>query len=176
MISLDRDNNCLRLVNFTKSPPETSTFAGKCTVPAVAYGHRLETARFRYPEILVADSFNSFVFVYDFYRDLIMINLTTDESTKIHTFASAVTDMRFFGDDVLYFIQYYQVLLFNINSNEVNVIAGNGSGDATGPFELARFNHLFGLLMWPYGEEEVLLVADRDNDRLFIGFSTFFSF
>ena len=105
-----------------------------------------------------------------------MINLTTDESTKIYTFDSWVYEMRFFGAGVLHFIQYYQVLLFNINSNEVNVIAGNGSGDATGPFEVTRFNYLYGMFMWPYGGDDVLMVADRDNDRLFIGFSTFFSF
>ena len=176
MISLDRDNHCLRLVNFTKSPPETSTFAGKCTVPAAAYGHRLETARLILPDILAADSFNPSVFVYDSYRDLVMINLTTDELTKIHTFAHPVTDMRFFRDGVLHFIQPYQVLSFNINSKEVNVIAGYGSGKATGLFEFTRFYNLFGLLTWTYSGEEVLLVADRDNDRLFICFPTLFSF
>ena len=114
------------------------------------------------------NKFNSSVFVHDERKNLILINLTTDESTKIYTFDSWVYEMRFFGAGVLHFIQYYQVLSFNINSKEVSVIAGNGSGDATGPFEVTRFNYLYGMFMWPYGGDDVLMVADRDNNRLLI--------
>ena len=168
LLSLERNNHCLRLVNFAHSPPETSPFAGRCTVQASAYGHRLETARFEYPQRIAVNKFDPSVFVYEHHKALIMINLTTDESTKIHTFDYWINDMRFFGDEVLYFIQTYQVLSFNINSKEVNVIAGNGYRDASGPFENTSFNHLYGLFMWPYGGEEVLLVADRDSNRLLI--------
>ena len=32
LICTDHNNHCLRLANFTPSTPETSTFAGRCTV------------------------------------------------------------------------------------------------------------------------------------------------
>ena len=168
LLSADCNNHCLRLVNFAHSPPETSPFAGRCTVQAWAYGHRLETARFQYPLTIEVNKFDPSVFVYEHHKALIMINLTTDESTKIHTFDSKISDMRSFGDGVLYFIRPNQVLSFNINSKEVNVIAGDGSGDATGPFELTRFNHLSGLFLWSYSEEEVLMLADFQSNRLLI--------
>ena len=168
MLSLDYQNHCLRLVNFTQSPPETSPFAGKCTFSDEVDGHRLETARLRHPDKMEVNKFDPSVFVYLNSKALIMINLTTDESTKIHTFANTVYDMRFFRDSVFHFVTNYQVLLFNINSKEVNIIAGEGSGDATGPFEFTRFDYLKGLLMWPYGGEEVLLVTDINNNRLLI--------
>ena len=168
LLSADFRNHCVRLVNFTKSPPETSTFAGKCTFSGEVDGHRLETARLRHPEIMEVNKFDPSVFVYLNPKALIMINLTTDESTKIHTYDSLVYDIRSFGNEELYFIQTLQVLSFNINSKEVNVIAGNGYRDASGPFENTSFNHLYGLFMWPYGGEEVLLVADRDSNRLLI--------
>ena len=153
------------------SSPETSTFAGQCTSAGSTDGHWLALAKFYQPKILEVNHMNSTVFAVDYPRRLRMIDLKADDVSTIYTFITNIFGMNLFGDNLLYFSQYYNVLALDLSTKEEHVIAGGTSGgDSIGPFELTRFRYVFGLLLEPDSKENTLLVADRSNHR-FAGFS-----
>ena len=166
LICADHDNHCLRHVNLSQSPPETSTFAGSCTVRGSTDGHRLNPALFTYPRYTEVNSCNSVLFVLGLYRTLHAIDLATDIVTTLATVSTSCYNMKILGDSLLSFTQEHQITLFNINSEEENVIAGELTyGSAIGSFGHTRFHYPRGLLQWKDEVNTLLLVADRYNDR-----------
>ena len=166
LICADHDNHCLRHVDLSLSPPTVSTFAGSCAVSGDADGHRLSSARFVYPKYTEANNNNSSLFVLEEDNTLRMIDLTTDNVTTLVTFAVSCSDMKILGESLLYIAQKRQITLFNINTGEENVIAGEPTyGSAIGLFEHTRFLYPLGLLQWRDEVNTLLLVADRYNDR-----------
>ena len=170
LICTDNNNQCLRLVNFTQSPPETSPFAGNCTVSGNADGHRLSSALFNYPTGTEVKSDNSILYVLDnHYTTLHIVNLSTDSVATFVTFDTRSEYFKLLDDNLLYFAQDRKVAVFNINTNETRVVAGGDDrGDAIGSFEQTMFDGVYGLLPWRSGMSLLLLVADRKNDR-FVG-------
>ena len=173
LICTDYLNHCLRLVDLSLSPPETSTFAGSCTVSSNADGHRMNSALFTYTESTEVKDDNSTVFVLDNYITLRMIDLITDSVTTLVAFDRNGYDMKLFGNNLLYFAQYLRVTVFNLDSREESVIAGGeSSGSAIGPFNHTRFQYARGLMPRTDAINTLLLVADYRNDRfavLFLG-------
>ena len=172
LICTDKYNHCLRLANFTLSPPETSAFAGSCTVEGNTGGHRITSALFTYPELTEVNSDNSIMFMLDSYHTLLMIDLRTDTVTTLVTFDSLSVDMMLLGDSLLYLSKDTKLAVFNLETKEESVVAGDAvSGDAFGSFEQTRFDSVFGLLPWRTNEvKTLLLVADDHADR-FVSFS-----
>ena len=173
LICTDRNNYCLRHVDLSLSPPETSTFAGSCTVSGNADGHRLNSALFTYTVSTEVKDDNSTVFVLDNQITLHVIDLKTDSMTTLVAFDSYRYDMKLFGNNLLYFAQYLRVTVFNLDSREESVIAGGeSSGSAIGPFNHTSFNYVRGLMPRTDAINTLLLVADYFNNRfavLFLG-------
>ena len=173
LICTDRNNHCLRLVDLSLSPPETSTFAGNCTVSGNADGHRLNSALFTYAANTEVKDDNSTVFVLANHITLCMIDLKTDSMTTLVAFDRNGYDMKLFGNNLLYFAQYFGVTVFNLDTREESVIAGGeSSGSAIGPFNHTRFQYARGLMPRTDAINTLLLVADYRNDRfavLFLG-------
>ena len=166
LICADPYNHCLRHVDLSLSPPRTSTFAGNCTVSGNADGHRVNSALFQYPNNTEVNSHTSSLFVLDLDWTLRIINLTTDVVTKLVTFNTSCYNMKILGDSLLYVIQPHQITLFNINTEEENVIAGaRTNGSAIGSFEHTKFYFPCYLLLWSDEVNTLLLVADTNNDR-----------
>ena len=166
LICADQSNHCLRLADLSLSPPETSTFAGRCTVSGNVDGHRVNSTLFNYPRYTEVNNNNSFLFVLDFNNNLHKIDLITNIVKKLATFANKPYDMKIFDDSLLYFTQEHQITLFNINTQEENVVAGAlTNGSAIGSFEHTRFYSPRDLLQWRDEVNTLLLVADKDNDR-----------
>ena len=109
------------------------------------------------------------MFVVDKYKTLHMIDLRTDNVTTLLTFDTLSLEMKLLGDSLLYFSKDTKVTVFNLDTKEESVVAGDTvSGDAFGSFEQTRFDYVFGLLLWKNEMETLLLVADNDADR-FVG-------
>ena len=160
LICAEKKNHCLRHVNLSLSPPETSTFAGNCTVYGDADGHRLNTARFFEPMYAEVNSNNSIMYVLDNnivtkydYGTLRVIDLRTDILTTSVTLDAQNYDMKILGDSLLYLAQYSRVVVFNISSGEENAIGSYKNGVA------------YGLLPWRNEVKTILLVADIANKR-----------
>ena len=160
LICAEKKNHCLRHVNLSLSPPETSTFAGNCTVYGDADGHRLNTARFFEPMYAEVDSNNSIVYVIDnnaltrFEQGTLrVVHLKTDNVTTLVTFDTRNYDMKILGDSLLYLAQGNGVAVFNISSREENAIGSYKNGVA------------YGLLPWRNEVKTILLVADIANKR-----------
>ena len=158
LICTDRNNHCLRLVDFTPSPPETSMFAGTCTLPGNTDGHRLSSALFRFPAYTEVNNNKSILFVLhvDDRVSLRMIDLKTENVTKLITFNDNIYDMKLFGNSMLYLAQATRVTVFNLGTKEERVVADGARG---------RFDFAYGL--WPWRDEGkiILLVADALNNR-----------
>ena len=166
LICADENNHCLRLVDLSLSPPETSTFAGSCTMSGVADGHRVNSASLYSPMYTEVNNNNSFLFVLGLHGHLSRIDLTTDIVTALVTFAVRYCDMKILGDSLLYVTQEHQITLLNIDTGEENVIAGAPTdGRAAGSFEHTRFYLPFDLLPWRDEVNTLLLVADHANNR-----------
>ena len=165
MICTDSWNNCLRHVDLSQSPPETSTFAGKCTVSGDADGHRLNSALFSDPEYTEVNNNNSVLYVLDNYQDLRRIDLTTENVTTLVTFNSSSYDMKIFSDSLLYLAKFSRVIVFNLSSGEERVVAGGKRGSAIGSFERTQFAFAYGLLTLREDAKTILLVADRLSER-----------
>ena len=171
LICTDRDNQCLRIVNFVLSTPSTSTFAGACTMSGHNEGHRVRFARFKDPEHTEVNSDKSAMYVLEFRRILFMIDLTTDSVTRLLTLSSFSYDMKFLGDNLLFFAQETRVIVIDCDTRKASLFAGTGDpGTAVGSFEQTRFKKARGLLPWTNKLEELLFVADNGDDRL-VGFS-----
>ena len=171
LICVDKNNHCLRHVDFALSPSETSTFAGSCTTFGNADGHRLNSALFRIPTSAEVNSNNSTMFVIGHFQILHMIDLRTDTVTTLATFDSSCTDMKLLGDSLLYLPQKLRIIVFNLDTREERVVAGGeSSGSAIGTFEHTMFNNAYALLKWRDGIKILLLVTDRFNNR-FAGFA-----
>ena len=171
LICTDHSNHCLRLVDLSQSPPETSTFAGNCTVSGNAGGHRLDSARFNGPWFTEVSDDHSFVFVLDQFKTLFMIDMKTDNVTTLLTIYNVFFKMKLFGNSLLYIAQIHQITLCNINTREVTVVvSGHSNEGAVGSFEHTKFrSHPFGLLPWRDEVDTILLVAEDQNFR-FAGF------
>ena len=173
LICVDKNNHCLRHVDFALSPPETSTFAGSCTTFGNADGHRLNSALFRIPTSAEVNSNNSTMFVIGHFQILHMIDLRTDTVTTLATFDSSCTDMKLLGDSLLYLPQKLRIIVFNLDTREERVVAGGeSSGSAIGPFNHTSFNYVRGLMPRTDAINTLLLVADYFNNRfavLFLG-------
>ena len=166
MICTDRANHCLRLVHFTPTLPETSVFAGSCTVSGNDNGHRLNSALFNYPKETELIAVNSTLYVLDGSMTLHMIDLRTDIATTLVTFDSYCNDMKILGDSLLYFTQQTGVTVFNLDTREESVVArGDNTGNAIGLFEQTKFNDARGMLLWEEETKNSLLVTDFNNNR-----------
>ena len=172
LICTDRKNHCLRLVNFTMSPPETSTFAGNCTTFGQQDGHRLDAALFAVPKHMDADSSGSFMFVFDLvfsnpaYTTLRRIDMLANEVTTAHfAFDQLLSDVRLFDENVLFVANMTAVKSVDLNTGAETEIAGASKGDAIGPFQHTMLSSARGLLFWVDDIKVILLVADGDNDR-----------
>ena len=169
LICTDFNNYCLRLVDFTLSPPETSRFAGDCRLSGVTDGHRLNSALFDRPRNTAVNSNKSVLFTLSYLKTLRMIDLKTDTVTTIATLHSDNGDIKFIGDNLLYFARHYRVSVLNINSGEERIVAGGDSrGNAVGSFEQTEFGAAYGLLLMRNKVNTLLLVADASYDR-FVG-------
>ena len=173
LICTDYGNHCLRLVDLSPlSLPETSTFAGNCTVEGNADGHRLDTALFQYPVQTEVENKNSAIFVLENYKTLHMIDIITDNVANLVTFAPSCYYMKLFGVTQLYFSQRHQITRFNIYTIKEVVAAGKlTQGLATGTFRQTQFYHPFGLFPWTREMDLLLLVADQQNNRFAVFFT-----
>ena len=169
LICTDAGNHCLRLSDFTLSPPETSRFAGNCTMSGDADGHRLYSALFdnlRYTEF---NSNKSIMLVLEYSMTLHMIDLRTDNVTTLITFDNYCNNMKILEDSLLYVAQITKVVVFNIGTREQSVVAGgNGKGNTIGPFEHTKFSCTREMYPWSDEVKTTLLVADYCNNR-FVG-------
>ena len=169
LICADQSNHCLRLADLSLSPPETSTFAGRCTVSGNVDGHRVNSTLFNYPRYTEVNNNCSFLFALGLHGHLQMIDLMTDIVKSLVTFAVRSYDMKILGYSLLYFTQEHQITLFNINNEEENLIAGvSTDGSAIGSFEHTRFYQPLALLQWRDEVNKLMLVADKDNDRFLV--------
>ena len=167
MVSVDCNNCCLRIVNFAKTPPETSTFAGTCTSCGNSRGHRLNSALFGDARQLQVNAINSTLFVIDLANpDLRIVDLKTDEvTTLIINYGISVYFMKLLSGLALYLSGDNKVISVNPNF-DVSTVAGRpDAGDTTGSFELTMFNDVEDLYLLPDDREKVLLVADNGNKR-----------
>ena len=164
LICTDYLNHCLRLVDLSLSPPETSTLAGNCTVEGNADGHRLNSALFPYPKHTEVNSNKSILYVLDDYWTLSRIDLTTDIVTTLVTFDAQNYYMKIFCDSLLYFVQNSSVIVFNLSSGEERVVAGGEGGSAIDSLDA------FGFLMFGDEGKTILLLADSFSER-FASFS-----
>ena len=167
LICVDKNNHCLRLVDFTLSPPETSTFAGNCTVEGNADGHRLNSALFKNPRSTEVNSDNFNMFVIDRDNTLLrMIDLRTNEVTTLITFDTLGKDVKVIGNSLIYIAQTTRVTVYNLNTREESNVAGGDSiGSAIGSFEDTRFSSIARLLLWPDEVKVILLVLDIMANR-----------
>ena len=162
LICADKRNHCLRYVGLSLSPPETSTFAGNCTVSGNADGHQVNSALFFNPMYAEVDSNNSIVYVLVHDRDALhkfdhetlrVIDLRTDNVTTLVTFDTQSYDMKILEDSLLYLAQGSRVAVFNISSGEENAI---------GSFKISA---VYGLLPWRNEVKKTLLVANMAYER-----------
>ena len=166
LICTDYVNHCLRLVDLSLSPPETSTFAGNCTVSGNADGHRLNSARFLFPKYTEVNNHHFSLLTLDYFATLRMIDLKTDNVTTLVTFETSSDDMKILGDSLLYLTQNHRVTVFNLETREESIVAGGESrGSAIGPFNHTRFYYVRGLMLRTDAIIKHLLVADCNNDR-----------
>ena len=169
LICTDRHNHCLRLVDLSLSPPTVSTFAGSCTVPGIADGHRLSLALFRYPAYAEVNNNNSIMFVFDDYKKVRKIDLKMDIVSTLVTLKFPTAHMKLVCDSLLYFAQGTRVTIFSLRTKEESVVAGGDSrGVAIGSFEDTRFEYACGLWLWRDKEKTLLLAADYSSNR-FVG-------
>ena len=167
LICTDRNNHCLRHVDLSLSPPQTSTFAGSCTVEGDADGHRLNTALFGRPAQTEVKNDYPALFLLDYVRTLHMIDMRTDNVAKVVTFNVHYFYMKIFGDSLLYITQLHQITVFNINTSEDYVVAGKLThGNAIGLFMNTEFNRPFSIFPWTREMDLLWLVADQLNNRL----------
>ena len=171
LICTDRGNHCLRLVDFTLSPPTTSTFAGNCTVEGNSDGHRLNSALFQNPRRTEVNSNNLTLFVIDRDTSLLrIIDLSTDNVDTLITFDNSGMDMKLIGNSLLYIAQKTRVTVYKLDTRKKSKVAGGpSSGSATGSFGDTRFGYAVRLLLWREKEKVILLVLDYTSDR-FAGF------
>ena len=167
LVSVDSNNCCLRIVNFAKTQPETSTFAGTCTGYGGSDGHRLNSALFRDARQVEVNSMNSTLFVTDLQTpDLRIVDLKTDEvATLAINYGASVYFMELLSGLALYFSGGNKVISVSPNFDVSTVAGGSSAGDTTGSFELTKFNDVKDLYLWPDDREKVLLVADKGNKR-----------
>ena len=96
-----------------------------------------------------------------------MIDLTTDSVTSLLTLSSFSYDMKFLGDNQLFFAQETRVISIDCDTRKASLFAGTRDpGTAVGSFEQTRFKKARGLLPWTNKLEELLFVADNGDDRL----------
>ena len=168
LICSDYLNRCLRLLNFTHSPPVTSTFAGNCTVYGTADGHRLNLALLNLPRYIETNKNKSTLFVIDD-RNLRAIDLETDEVITL-PFSSdeIIHDLMLFEENLVYMTLATRVIEFNVNTKQAtNLTGGKSGGKSTGLFEVTSFGFARALLLWRHDVNfSTVLVADRDNKRL----------
>ena len=94
------------------------------------------------------------------------IDLRTDSVAVIVIFDVHSYGMKLLGDNLLYFPQETKVTVFNLDTREETIVAGeDSSGSANGPFELTRFNEACGLLPWKNEVGILLLVTDCISKR-----------
>ena len=166
LICADRNNHCIRHVDLSLSPPETSTFAGSCTTSGNADGHRVNSARFRFPKYTEVNNHHFSLLILDYFDTLRMIDLKTDIVTTLVTFDSYCNDIKLLGENLLYVTQSTRVIVFNSDTREESVVAGGESrGSANGPFNHTRFQYARGLMLRTDAINKHLLVADCNNDR-----------
>ena len=166
LICTDYSNHCLRLVDFSRSPPQTSAYAGSCTVSGKAEGHRLNSAQLEYPEFTEVNKDQSSLFVLVYRKTLHMIDLKTDNLSTLKAFDKVCLDMILTDDHLLYFLRQHLVAVFNPRTREEQVVAGSNSiGRAVGPFEDTRFNKPLRFVPWSDEVNTLLLIADHSNNR-----------
>ena len=166
LICTDYGNKCLRLVNLPQSSAVTSTFAGKCGESGTAGGSRLSTARFSYPEYTEVNNNRTSLFVLESSVTLRVIDLRSDDVTTIFTFSNYGWGINLVGDSLIYLLTHHKVTVFNLDTKEERDVAGAGNeGNAVGSFEQTRFDTPDGLLEWRNGQEVLLFVADKENNR-----------
>ena len=94
------------------------------------------------------------------------IDLRTESVTVTVLFDVYRYGMKLIGDNLLYFPQETEVTVFNLDTREETILAGeDSSGSANGPFELTRFYEACGLLPWKNEVEILLLVTDCISKR-----------
>ena len=165
VICTDYGNHCLRLVGFAQSSAVTSTFAGKCGQGESADGSRLSTARFSYPAYTEVNNNRTSLFVLEDSADLRVIDLRSDDVTTISAFGGNRWGMNLVGD-LIYLLSSNKVTAFNLDTEEENVVVGgDGVGNAVGSFQQTKFHTPSRLLEWRDGQQVLLLVTDRYNNR-----------
>ena len=165
VICSDYSNHCLRLVSFTQSSAATSTFAGKCGQGGTADGDRLNTARFTLPLYTQMNNNRTALFVQEHSLNLRIIDKKTNNVATIFAFGGTRWGMNLVGD-LMYLLSRHKVTAFNLDTKEENLVAGgDGAGNAVGSFQQTKFHTPSRLLEWRDGQQVLLLVADRDNNR-----------
>ena len=166
LICTDYGNHCLRLVSLTQSSAVTSTFAGKCGEHGNADGNRVNTARFTSPEYIEVNNNCTTLFVQEISANLRIIDKKTNNVTTIFAFGGMRWGMNLVGDNLIYLLSSHKVTAFNLDTEEESLVAGgDGAGNAVGSFQQAKFHSPTTLLEWRDGQQVLLLVADRDNNR-----------
>ena len=167
LIIADKDNHCLRLIEFATNPPSTTRFAGTCETSGFMHGQRLSNAQLVFPSSTAISSNKSIVYFIDNrgkgFRE---INLESDEVRLLKTFSEPLAELLFYNNALYAIVDSVKVIKINVEtfSNEI-IAGGNVAGNTTGLFSKTRLRSALALICWPDSQEELFLVADRGNKR-----------
>ena len=167
LIIADRDNHCLRLIEFATNPPSATRFAGTCETSGFTQGQRLSDAQLASPSSIAISSNNSIVYFVDNdgkgFRE---INLESDEVRLIKTFSEPLVEIMFYNNAIYATVDSIKLTRINVETSNDEIIAGgNVTGNATGLLSKTRFNVVQELICWPDSQEELFLAADKGNSR-----------
>ena len=167
LIIADKDNHCLRLIDFVTNPPSTTRFAGTCETSGFTQGQRLCDAKLASPISIAISSNNSIVYFVDNdgkgFRE---INLESDKVRLIKTFSEPLAELLFYNNALYAIVDLFKFIKINVETSSDEIIAGgNVAGDTTGLFSKTRFGNARAFICWPDAQEELLLAADKGNRR-----------
>ena len=105
------------------------------------------------------------MFVEEYSLNLRIIDKKTNNVATIFAFGGTRWGMNLVGD-LIYLLSRHKVTAFNLDTKEENLVAGgDGAGNAVGSFQQTKFHTPSRLLEWRDGQQVLLLVTDRYNNR-----------
>ena len=167
LIIADKDNDCLRLIDFATNPPSTTRFAGTCETSGLVQGQRLSDAQLAFPTSIAISSDNSILYFIDNnekgFRE---INLESDEVKLIKTFSEPIVEILFYNNALYAIVDSVKVIKIDVETFNDEIIAGgNLTGNATGLFSKTRLGNVQAFICWPDSQEQLFLATDKINKR-----------
>ena len=123
LIIADKDNHCLRLIEFATNPPSTTRFAGTCETSGLVQGQRLSVAQLMVPSSIAISSNNSIVYFLDNDgKGFCEINLESDEVRLIKTFSEPLAGLLFHNNALYATLNSFKVTKINVETFNDEII------------------------------------------------------